>query len=187
MAGVPSRIERGREAFAGQRWGDAYELLEASGPLEAEDLERLAIAAHLVGRDRESTDAWEQAHHSRLRAEDPDRAARCAFWLGMGLMLLGDTARAGGWLARAERLLDDLGGDSPVGALLLVPEFLAALDAGDGATASDLAGRMMEAARRLDDPDLRGMAILSGGQAALVSGDVSRRARHAAEAPMLRP
>jgi hypothetical protein len=35
------------------------------------------------------------------------RAARAAFWLSLLLLLRGDTARSGGWLARAQRLLDE--------------------------------------------------------------------------------
>ncbi len=32
---------------------------------------------------------------------------RCAFWLGLQLLLRGEVARSSGWLARASRLLDD--------------------------------------------------------------------------------
>lgn len=89
-------VERGREAFARQAWGDAYALFAASGPLEGDDLERLAVAAHMVGRDDESTRAWERAHLECARLGDTDRAARCAVWLAIGLMLRGDMAQAGG-------------------------------------------------------------------------------------------
>ena len=99
-------VDRAREAFARQAWGDAYALLAAGGSLEADDLERLAVAAYLVGRDEESTRAWERAHLECARLGDPDRAARCAAWLAIGLMLRGDMAQAGGWFARATRLVD---------------------------------------------------------------------------------
>jgi hypothetical protein len=56
---VVDSIDRGRALFARQAWGEAYAQLTAAGheaALEPEDLERLAITAHLVGRDAESTD-----------------------------------------------------------------------------------------------------------------------------------
>ena len=57
-------LDRGREAYARQAWGEAYARLAAAdreGPLGPEDLERLATAAYLVGRDAESADGWERA------------------------------------------------------------------------------------------------------------------------------
>ena len=170
MVVVSSGVERGREAFARKQWGDAFELLAGCEPLDADDLERLATAAYLVGKDRESAHAWERAHLDRLGAADPERAARCAFWLSTGLMLRGDMAQAGGWLARAERLVEQLGGRTSVRGLLLVPAFLGALDAGEGATARDLADQMMAIAREFADHDLNAMAILAAGQASLALG-----------------
>ena len=52
-------LDQGRAAFERQAWGEAYAQLAAAdreAPLEPEDLERLAIAAHLIGRDAESAD-----------------------------------------------------------------------------------------------------------------------------------
>ena len=50
-------LERGRESFDRKAWADSYRLLQAAeqdGPLEPEDLERLATAAYLMGRDEET-------------------------------------------------------------------------------------------------------------------------------------
>src|SRR5688572_23403325 len=80
--------------------------------MTAEDLEQLATAAYLLGRDEESFALWERAHHESLDLDDIVRAARCARWLALGLLLRGDVARGGGWLARAHRLLDDRDIDS---------------------------------------------------------------------------
>jgi hypothetical protein len=44
-------LERGRDAFARQAWSDAYDGLAAAA--EPEDLERLATAAYMLGRDEE--------------------------------------------------------------------------------------------------------------------------------------
>nr|MBO2504175.1 hypothetical protein [Thermoanaerobacterales bacterium] len=103
-------VASARAAFARQAWGDAHALLSAAAPdLGPEDLERLAVAAYLVGLDDESTAAWERAHGAWARLGEADRAARCAGWLGLGLLLRGEVARAGGWFARATRLLDEAG------------------------------------------------------------------------------
>ena len=86
--------------------GEAYSQLVAAdqmSPLELADLERLATAAYLTGRDDASADAWARAHLGHLRAGHLAAAARCAFWLGFPLVLKGETARGGGWLGRGRR------------------------------------------------------------------------------------
>src|SRR5215217_1964313 len=97
-------LDQGREAYRQQCWGDACALLSAAdreAALELEDLERLAFASFLMGRESDSADASARAYHECLRLGDPVRAARCAFWLGFGLVNTGEMARGRGWLARA--------------------------------------------------------------------------------------
>ena len=79
-------LDRGRESFERQAWAVAFAQLSAADretPLEPEDLERLATATYLVGRDADSFDIWARAHHEFLRRGDVERAARCAFWAGL--------------------------------------------------------------------------------------------------------
>jgi ATP/maltotriose-dependent transcriptional regulator MalT len=173
---VTEAVESAREAFARQAWGDAYALLAAGGPLEAADLERLAVSAYLVGRDDESTGAWERAHLECVRLGDPDRAARCAVWLAVGLMLRGDMARAGGWCARAGRLLEETGVDGAGRGYLQMPVFLQTLGA-DAAMARGIADEIVAVARRFDDKDLLALGVLGRGQAALALGETSRGMR----------
>src|SRR5712691_5694609 len=95
-------LDRGRAAFGRQAWADAYaQLMAADGEatLEPEDLERLAIASHLVGRDAESTEVWARAHHAFLGRAAAPGAARCAFWLGFTSLIQGESAQGAGWLA----------------------------------------------------------------------------------------
>ncbi|HWD46902.1 MAG TPA: DNA-binding response regulator, partial [Actinomycetota bacterium] len=78
-------LDQGRSAFTRQAWADAVTRLSEAGrmaPLEPDDLERLAAAAFLTGRDAESAEAWARAHHELLARGEPRRAARCAIWLG---------------------------------------------------------------------------------------------------------
>ena len=103
-------LRRGRESFEQRAWAESYRLLQAAdcgAPLDAEDLERLAIAAYLVGRDDECETVTARAHQAFLDGGDREGAARAAFWLGFSLMERGAIAPASGWYVRAGRLLDD--------------------------------------------------------------------------------
>ena len=85
---VPEAVEYGRASFARRAWRDACRHLQAANaeaPLPPEDLERLATAAYLVGRDADSFDIWARAYHTLMDRGDVTRAARCAFWLGFEL------------------------------------------------------------------------------------------------------
>jgi DNA-binding CsgD family transcriptional regulator len=174
---VAGSVDHGREAFERRAWRDAYTHLAADGPLEAGDLERLAVAAYLVGRDDESARAWERAHVAWVEQGDPDRAARCAFWLAFGLLLRGEMAPANGWLARAARLIDDGGADGVARGYLQVVVNLEAIEGGDLETAAAAADEIVEVAERFDDDDLRALGMLCRGEAALASGEVPRGMR----------
>lgn len=165
----------GRESFERRDWGPAYEQLSAVAREQApaaDDLERLATAAYLVGRDEESDDAWARAHHEWLRVGDAPRAARCAFWLALGLLLRGEEIRAGGWLSRAQRLLDDGGVDCPELGYLLVPVALAALD-GDPLSAYATFAQAGEIGERFHEPDLTTLGRLGCGQALVRAGKIT--------------
>ena len=84
------------------------------GGLPAADLERLATAEILTGDSTTAgLETLTRAHEEYLVVGDVDGAARCAGWMGMHLMFLGDGARAGGWFARGQRLVDGLPGRAP--------------------------------------------------------------------------
>jgi DNA-binding CsgD family transcriptional regulator len=169
-------LARGRESFTRQAWGNAYAQLSAAdreAPLELEDLERLAVAAYLVGRDEDSVRVWARAHDACLRLGEAARAARCAFWLGFGLLLEGEMARGGGWLARARRLLDDGKRDCVEQGYLLVPVALGCLDEGDAETACTTFSHAAEIGDRFRDRDLTALAHVGRGQALLRLGETS--------------
>ncbi len=83
----PSADERagpvalGRESFERQAWRLAYDQLSAADAvqLEPEDLERLAITAHLLGREAERADLLSRAYRAYRDRGALGRAARCAF------------------------------------------------------------------------------------------------------------
>lgn len=174
---MTSTVGRAREAFARRAWAEAYALLTEGGSLEAEDLERQAVVAYLLGRDDESARAWERAHLECVRVGDPDRAARCAVWLAVGLMLRGEMAQAGGWCARAARLVDETGSDCAGRGYLQLTVFLQTLGGGDAATAYELADEIVAIARRCGDDDLLALGVLGRGQASLALGETARGMR----------
>jgi len=120
---VADRHKRARDFFARRIWGDAFAELSAvhrEGPLDVEDLERLAVAAYMVGRDDDCENTWMDAHREWLRRGESERAARCAFWHALGLFFRGDLAPAMGWVARGRRILEDGRDDSVEQAWLLM-------------------------------------------------------------------
>jgi len=170
-------LDRGRESFARRAWADAQVRLseaDRQSPLEAEDLERLAIAAYLAGVDDASLDAWARAHQAWLQQGDVRRAARCAFRIGFGLMMKGDRAQGGGWLGRARRLLADDHPDCVEQGYLLIPTALQSFGEGDFEAGYVTMGQVGEIGRRFDDVDLVALGCLGRGQALIHQGDARR-------------
>ena len=169
-------LDRGRTSFGRQAWGDAYAHLSAADREEAlgpDDLEQLAIVAHLVGRDAESTDARTRAHHAFLSRGAVPAAARCAFWLGFDLLIQGETARSGGWLARGQRLLDDGPYDCVERGYLLVLHALRCMFEGDTATIHATFRQAAEIGERFGDAQLVAFGRLGVGEALLRSGQTA--------------
>ena len=107
---MASELEVARKAFEGRAWRAAFSQLAAAhteGALGLDDLELLAQAAYLCGEEAASEKAWIQANQRSVENEDWARAARCAFWLGVTLQARSERAQAGGWFARAQRVLED--------------------------------------------------------------------------------
>jgi len=176
MTTTADALERARGSFGRHAWADAYAQLSAldhESPLAPEDLERLAMAAYLVGKGDDSADVWARAFHEWLRAGDAPRAARCAFWLGLGLLERGESARGGGWLARARRLLDDGHLDCVEQGYLLLPAALQSLAQGDAAAAYATFSQAAKVADRFGDPDLTILARLGRGQALTRLGETA--------------
>jgi DNA-binding CsgD family transcriptional regulator len=133
--------------------------------IDLEDLESLATAAYMVGRDAECADAWTRAYHAYVARGATTRAARCAFWLGWGLFYKGQMAQSGGWFQRAQRLVDEHGQDCPERGLLLVPRACAELfGANDAAAAHARFSDVRRTGERFGDVDLIAFGLLGEGQ-----------------------
>ena len=173
---VADLLDRGREFFGRHVWGDAFAELSAAdreGALGLEDLERLAVAAYLVGADADSDDAWLRAHHECLRLGDVVRAARCAGLLAQGLLLRGEMARGGGWLARAQRLLDEVHHDGVERGYLLLPVAIQSFHSQDPATAHATFERAASIGVRFGDEDLTVYGRMGQGRALIRMGETA--------------
>ena len=112
--GVMDDLARARDAFERREWAASYEALSRREPstLSAEDFARLATAALLVGRRNDCVQALQRAYQLSRDTGHLANAARCAFWLAMVLVEIGEDAVSSGWIARAERVLDETTGDT---------------------------------------------------------------------------
>ena len=88
------------------------------------------MSAYLLCRDDDAHRALERAEFLHVEAGDAAGAARCGFWIGLGLLASVRRPRRGGWFARAGRLLDGAGADCVERGYLLVPAVLEELGAG---------------------------------------------------------
>lgn len=169
-------LEEGRRAYDRLAWAQAYDCLSADvkAELDRHDLERLAISAYLTGHDNESSEAWIRAHLAYLDGDEPEHAVRCTFWLAFGLMQRGEIGQAGGWLARARRLIEERKLDCVEAGYLLVPDALAAMESGDPSGAVDRFNEITDRARRFDDADLAALGTLGLGQTLMRLGQTAR-------------
>jgi DNA-binding CsgD family transcriptional regulator len=195
LARVGAPLRQGRQAFDQRAWATAYAQLSAAdreAPLEPDDRERQAIAAYLTGRDEACAEIWARAHHDLIERGEPDRAARCAFWLGMTLFDRGQSAPGMGWIARAKRLLDDHQRDCVERGYLLLPLAIGSAVQGKLAAACAVFEEAVAVGDRFDDADLRalgrqalgrvltqlgrveeGVALLDEAMVAVTAGEVS--------------
>jgi DNA-binding CsgD family transcriptional regulator len=172
---LSSDLERGREAYAKRAWCDAHDSLaraDVADPLIAADIELLATAAFMLGRDDEALSHLERAHREYLHGGETLRAAHCAIWLCLNLATRGEVGPAGGWLARAQRLLEKEPGEHAERGYLLLPLMFQKEAAGDFAGAAAIAGQAAEIGERLGDRDLFALAVHGQGYMLIKDGRV---------------
>jgi DNA-binding CsgD family transcriptional regulator len=152
-------------------WATEYAELSASeGDLGPEDLERGAVAAHVLGEDEQAVNLLDRAHRRYLEQGLPDRAARCVFWLIFHLRNAGQTARAAGWIARLRRILDDYDPDGQLSYLTLLGEGVSLMQAGAVNEALPMVEQAAAGARAAGDDDLFVLAGVARGRCLDVQG-----------------
>ena len=133
-------VDRARDHYGRRAWANAYEaflLAEHEATLAAEDIELLAMAAYLTGRDEDYLTALERAFHASLRCRSVP-CARSAVRSGsdFACSCAARWAGASGWLARGQRLLDHDAHECAERGYLLLPVVEQRLDSGDHESAT---------------------------------------------------
>jgi DNA-binding CsgD family transcriptional regulator len=159
-------VELGRAAFAQRAWSEAYGRLSHADAdaLVADDLVSLATSAYMVGRMDIFLEVLERSHHAYLDEDDLPQAARCAFYLGVNLAILGEGARASGWFGRGQRLVERHGADCAEQGYMLLPAAMQQLMTGQYADAESNAVVAVECGERFGDRDLLALALHIRGQ-----------------------
>jgi DNA-binding NarL/FixJ family response regulator len=180
VATPSAELEGGRRAYAKGAWRDAYGALselDRTTTLGPEDLELLARAAYMLGRDDDYVAGLERAHNGYREASDPLPAVRCAFWIGHNLLFRGEELQASGWFGRAQRLLEAGGQDCVERGYLLIPLWLRQMAGGDHAGGYKLAAEAAEIGERFGDADLMWLARDEQGRALVSQGRVDEGLR----------
>jgi DNA-binding NarL/FixJ family response regulator len=174
--GETVELDGGRAAFRRRAWVEAHARLsavDATSPLDPEDLERLATACYLIGRRDEGVAVWSRAFSELVARGEPRRAARCGFWLAFGLFNSGgDVALAGGWIAKAVRQLEAAGSglESAEHGYVAVVQAIPLIYEGDAAGAEALAADAAALGERCADTDLVAFARCVQGRALMRQG-----------------
>jgi DNA-binding NarL/FixJ family response regulator len=174
MVDVTAELARAREYYRRQAWADAcdaYQAIDRVEPLAIGDLERLAASAHVLGRGDDAVDLLQRVYQVHVNDGETGRAARTAFYLWHALGAKGEFALAGGWIARAKRLVEPEPDRAELG-YLLVPDAERQFGEGDVAGAFATASRMVELAGRGGDRDLVAIAVHIQGRARIKQGRV---------------
>jgi DNA-binding CsgD family transcriptional regulator len=174
-------LHRARRSYAERAWTDAFQAFaeaDRQTALDAHDLERLALAAYLVGRDEEYLKTLARAYAAHLDVGDTLRAVRCAFWLCFRLLMRGEAGRASGWLARAQRLLERDGSECAERGYLLLPTVGTGLVSSDYEAAYAAAAEAATIGERCGDLDLIACARMEQGRIRLQQGQVQAGLAH---------
>jgi DNA-binding CsgD family transcriptional regulator len=171
--GVVEELVRARETYERGDWAAAYEWWTdtPADTLEPADLWGLATTAYLLGKVEVCVDAWQREFQQHLDAGDRAAAVRSAFSLSMVFGTTGQPMLAGGWTARAQRLVDEIEDEVVERGYLEFLQMFAYLGS-DWAAATRHAAAAADYARRFADPDLLVLALSAQGRTRLQDGHV---------------
>ena len=174
---VPRILQQGRESYERRSWVEAFHaltLVDESTALRVEDLERLATAAYLVGRDDDYLRLLERTHRQYLNAGESAPAARCAFWLGLRLIFRGEVGPASGWFGRGRRLIEQEELDCVEQGYLMLPLVEQRIMVGNLTAAYETAAEAAGVGRRFGEADLVACALHLQGRALILQQEVER-------------
>ena len=170
--GIVDELERARLAYERRDWATAYDQLSVVTELGTDDLLKLGTAAYLAGDDDACVRAFQRGYQVAVDAGDTLKAVRFAFWLGLVLAVRGEGAVAGGWAARAQRLLADQPAEVVERGYLLIHDFFRHLDQQDFPGAVQVAAEITELGRRFGEADLLAQGLVCQGRTLMYAGEV---------------
>lgn len=168
MDALAGEIEAGQRALEQARWGAARLSFEAvlEGGESAEAREGLGLALWFLGEVAKGISSREWAFELYAHAGRGDDAARTAVWVSHQHFVGGRVSAARGWLARAERALEEAGDGAGHG-WVAVERARHATNLQDQTTH---ARRAVEIARRVRASDLEIFALSVLGRALVAAG-----------------
>jgi DNA-binding NarL/FixJ family response regulator len=162
-----------RAAYDERAWQRAYELFaaaESEVPLDAEDYNRFAVAAHLLARLPDYFAIRDRAYKSLLSRGDHLAAAESALWAGIQKVVQGEVAEGTGWIARGARIVAEDGTDSAAAGFLDVARALEVAMAGDPEEAARITGECVQTARRHGSDEYAALSLHQQGMFLLAAG-----------------
>ncbi len=111
MADGSIGLSQARELHAQSHWAEAYEQFaeaDRDEQLDADDLERYAEAAQILGRGADAIRLLRRAFNLRVDAGEVDQAITSAFWIFQALIINAEFARANGWAGQVRRSMPDV-------------------------------------------------------------------------------
>jgi DNA-binding CsgD family transcriptional regulator/tetratricopeptide (TPR) repeat protein len=168
MADGATRLSQARDLHAQSHWAEAcvqFAAADRAEQLGADDLERYAEAAQILGRGDEAIQLLRRAFSLRIAAGAVDRAIVSAFWLFQALIINAEFARARGWAAQVRRSMPDVDNG-----WFLFTEAYFLIAAGDYDQAAQLLARAADMASRRGETDLIAFATTVWGRALIKAG-----------------
>jgi DNA-binding NarL/FixJ family response regulator len=160
----------------GEDWGEHYRQCaarDAEHELDIEELDRLATAAYMTGRDEEGFAVWGRAHQRCLAEGQVARAAMFGVRLAQALGFKGDIARSCGWVDRSQRQLNDADLDCVERGFLEHAAGMCRIFAdGDIAAAHAAFGRAAKIGERFRDRELLTLARMGEGRCLIYLGEI---------------
>jgi DNA-binding CsgD family transcriptional regulator len=175
------RLVDGRRALEAADWEvarAAFEEVVTVDEPSADALDGYGFALWALGELDQGLTWRQRAFEGYVRDGDCDRAARVAVWISRQYLISGRSSAASGWLARAERVLEEAPACAGQGWVVVEQARRSASveDCADGAR------RAIELARAHGDDDLEVFALSVLGRAEVAGGRVEEGSRKLEEA-----
>ncbi|MEA1902242.1 MAG: adenylate/guanylate cyclase domain-containing protein [Actinomycetota bacterium] len=161
-------------AYASHDWNRTLEMLEAHGDtqsLEPDDALLKADALYWTGRFDEAIEAFETAFANLVAADRPAEAGQVSALLAYFAVRRQTFAVAGGWLARAEKLLDGAPESLGHAWLRLLHVGMALFNEGAVEEAIEMCDDAIEFAAKIDSRSTQSVAMSFKGLAMIQGGD----------------